>query len=193
MLAFARSIGAPTTGYEQNGHPVQQIIRRVIDEWSGAAPDEVLQAVDGCGVVVFGLPLYNMALAYARFAEASTRGDAAPRRIVEAMTASPFLVGGTDRFDTVLMEASNGRIMCKVGAEGVHTVALLDRNIGVAVKVEDGSPRAQYMAVIGALIKLDAFPGGVPDTLREYVLKPVRNTRGEQVGEMRLVGDGDTA
>jgi L-asparaginase II len=193
MLAFARSIGAPTTGYEHKGHPVQQVIRRVIDEWSGTAPDEVLQAVDGCGVVVFGLPLYNMALAYARFAGSANRGDAAPKRIVRAMTGSPFLVGGTDRFDTVLMEAADGRIMCKVGAEGVHTVALLDRNIGIAVKVEDGSPRAQYMAVMGALMELDVFPDGVPEPLREYVVKPVRNTRGEQVGEMRLVRNGNIA
>ena len=186
MLAFAKSIGAPTTGYEHKAHPVQQVIRRVIDEWSGAAPDEVQQAVDGCGVVVFGLPLYNMALSYARFAQAAMRGDKAPRRIVNAMIRSPFLVGGTDRFDTILMEAAGGRVMCKVGAEGVHTVALLDRNIGIAVKVEDGSPRAQYMAVIGVLLELDVFPQGVPESLREYVVKPIRNTRGEEVGEMRL-------
>jgi L-asparaginase II len=193
MLAFARSIGAPTTGYEHKGHPVQEVIRRVVADWSGASHDEVLEAVDGCGVVVFGLPLYNMALAYARLADAAHRNVAAPRRIVDAMLRAPFLVGGTDRFDTVLMEAADGRVVCKIGAEGVHTVALLDRRIGFAVKVEDGSPRAQYAAVVGVLDALDVFPQGMPESLREYLVKPIRNTRGEHVGELRLARNGESA
>ena len=184
MLAFAKQLGAPTTGYEQAGHPVQQRIRRAIDEWCGVTASQVRESVDGCGAVVFGLPLYNMALSYARLAASCNSGPAS--RIVGAMLRSPFLVGGTDRFDTVLMEASEGRIVCKIGAEGVHTIGLLERNIGIAVKVEDGSPRAQYPAVIAVLEHLDMFPRGLPDSLREYALRPIRNTRGETVGEITL-------
>ena len=92
------------------------------------------------------LPLANMALSYARLAHASTHGDEPSRRILTAMTSQPFLVGGSDRFDTRLMEAVGGNVVCKVGAEGVHTFAIIDRGIGFALKVEDGSQRAQFVA-----------------------------------------------
>ena len=43
---------------------------------------------------------------------------------------------------------AKGACIAKVGAEGVHSVALVDEGIGIAVKVEDGAPRAQYPAVL---------------------------------------------
>ena len=50
----------------------------------------------------------RMARAYARLAARRRRGDDVPARIVHAMRTRPFLVGGTDRFDTVLMEETDG-------------------------------------------------------------------------------------
>jgi L-asparaginase II len=100
------------------------------------------------------------------------------------MRTRPFLVGGTDRFDTVLMEETDGGILAKIGAEGVHSVAVLDRSLGLAVKVEDGNQRAQYPAVLRFLQELDALPAELPPRLAEFMTKPIRNTRGEVVGEL---------
>jgi L-asparaginase II len=192
MLAHCKAIGAPTRGYERMDHPVQQAIHRTVAEWAAMEPSAVDQAVDGCGVVVFGLPLANMALAYARLAAAARHGDSTPARIARAMTAAPFLVGGTERFDTELMELGAGNILCKVGAEGVHSVGLIDRGIGIAIKVEDGNPRAQYPAVLAVLARMGALPAVLPDSLRDLAIRNVRNTRGEKVGEIR-VGRADSS
>ena len=100
------------------------------------------------------------------------------------MTSQPFLVGGSDRFDTRLMEAVGGNVVCKVGAEGVHTFAIIDRGIGFALKVEDGSQRAQFVAVLAMLAEYDGLPSPLPESLREAAVRVVRNTRGEQVGEV---------
>jgi L-asparaginase II len=126
-----------------------------------------------------------MALAYARLAAAAASGDDVPARIVNAMTSRPFLVGGTDRFDTVLMEETDGRVLAKVGAEGVHTVALLDRGIGAAIKVEDGAQRAQFPSLLRLLQRLGALPAELPPRLADFARRPVRNTRGEVVGDVR--------
>ena len=155
-------------------------------DWAGVAMESIAVAVDGCGVTVFGLPLANMALSYARLGHAARRGDDAPAQIVSAMTGHPFLIGGTDRFDTVLMEACEGRVLCKIGAEGVHTLAIPDQGLGIAVKVEDGAHRAQYQAVLAVLSALGALPDPLPDALRALSGKQVFNTRGEAVGEMRI-------
>jgi L-asparaginase II len=128
-----------------------------------------------------------MARAYARLATAAQRGDEAPKRVVDAMITHPFLVGGTDRFDTVVMEESDGRILAKVGAEGVHSLALLDRGIGIALKVEDGAQRAQGAAVLRLLQFLDALPESLPHRLADFYRRSVRNSRGEVVGEVRPV------
>jgi L-asparaginase II len=101
------------------------------------------------------------------------------------MTNHPFLVGGTDRFDTIVMEESDGRILAKVGAEGVHSLALLDEGIGIALKVEDGAQRAQGAAVLRLLQFLGALPDTLPPRLCDFYRRSVRNSRGEVVGEVR--------
>ena len=184
MLARAVLLGEPTSGYEQVSHAVQRAAHETVALWSGMAPDRIGVAVDGCGVPVFSMPLANMALSYARLAQASTHGDEPSRRILQAMTQHPVLVGGSDRFDTRLMEAIGGNVVCKVGAEGVHTFAIIDRSIGFALKVEDGSQRAQFVAVLAMLAAYDALPSPLPERLREAAVRAVRNTRGEQVGEV---------
>lgn len=182
MLARAVQLGTTTGGYEQATHVVQRDCRDAVAQWAGLDGDAIDVGVDGCGVSVFALPLANMALAYARLVRAAVEGDAASRRVVSAMTGHPMLVGGTDRFDTVLMDACGGNVVCKIGAEGVHTFAIVDRGLGFALKVEDGAPRAQYPAVLTLLAAYGALPSPLPDALREYVERAVRNTRGEIVG-----------
>jgi L-asparaginase II len=186
MLAYSHESGWPTLGYEGVCHPVQQHALERVSLWSGVPVQKIVQAIDGCGVVAFGLPLQAMAAAFARLGAAARRGDEVPARIVDAMLAHPFLVGGTDRFDTLLMEEMGGRVLAKVGAEGVHTIAVLDAGIAVAVKVEDGASRAQYPAVLRLLQHLDVLPDDLPPRLAPFLRTPTFNTRGVQVGEVHV-------
>ena len=163
---------------------MQRTVLATVARWAGVPEGQIGLAVDGCGVPVFALSLEHMARAYARLAVAVERGDEIPTRVVNAMRAHPFLVGGTDRFDTVLLEETGGAVLAKVGAEGVHSVALLGRGIGIAIKVEDGSQRAQHPAVLRALQQLGALPDALTPRLAEFLRKPLRNTRNELVGEV---------
>ncbi len=186
MLARAVVEHWPAKGYERHTHPVQVAARNAVSAWSGVPYDAIPLGVDGCGVTVFALPLANMALAYARLGHAARRGDDAPAQIVAAMTGHPFLIGGTDRFDTLLMEACDGRVVCKIGAEGLHALAVPDRGLGIALKVEDGASRAQYPAVLALLAALGELPDALPEALQKLTGRHVWNTRGEVVGEIRV-------
>jgi L-asparaginase II len=185
MLARARTAGWTTNGYEREDHEVQRSVLEMVARWSGTPASRIVRGIDGCGAVVFASSIESMARAYARLAGAATRGEQVPSRIVRALRAKPFLFGGTDRFDTVLIEQTEGRVLPKVGAEGVHCVALLDRGIGIAIKVEDGAQRAQYCAVLRILQYLGAIPNALPPRLADFAHKPVRNSRNEVVGEVR--------
>jgi L-asparaginase II len=185
MLARAKTAGWATRGYEQPDHPVQRSCLGEVSSWTGVPLDDMPVGVDGCGVAVMALALDRMALAYARFARAVQAGEELPARIAGAIRAHPHLLGGTDRFDTVLLQETNGAVIAKVGAEGVHSVAVPALGIGLALKVEDGALRAQHVAVLVALQQLGVLPAELPPRLAEFSHKPVKNTRSERVGEIR--------
>jgi len=184
MLALARHHGWPTAGYNAAGHPVQDRILDVMSEYADLEPDAVGQAVDGCTAVTFALPLRNMALSFARLVASR---DPAPRRVVHAMVSRPDLVAGHGRLCTAVMAAYPGQVLAKVGADGVYGAAVMDRGLGIALKVEDGNWRACNVALVAVLEQLGLTPSP-SQTLARYATVPVRNTRRQDVGVMRADG-----
>ena len=62
MLATCALSGWPTRGYLEPGHPLQQAIRRVVEELAGQQVPAV--GVDGCGAPLFALTLTGLARAF---------------------------------------------------------------------------------------------------------------------------------
>jgi L-asparaginase II len=196
MLALARYLGAPTETYDQPNNSVQLAILRAVSQFSAVPIEEIAVGIDGCGVPVFGVSVRAMALMYARLVAPPTDFDngtrQACRRVVSAMTAFPELIGGTtDRLDTELMRAAKGRLISKVGAEGVYTVGVLPcsewpRGLGLALKIEDGENlRARPTVVIESLRQLGVLKDESLQALAPYSFFPVLNRRGDLVGEVR--------
>jgi L-asparaginase II len=120
------------------------------------------------------------------------RTRAACHRIVSAMTNHPELVGGTsDRLDTEMIRATKGTLISKVGAEGVYTAGIVPcerwpRGLGLALKIEDGDDhRARPTVVIESLDQLGVLDDEALEAVSSYAFFPVRNRRGEVVGEVR--------
>lgn len=182
MLALARHHGWPTEFYTRLEHPVQQRCLAEASRWSDVPVAEIKTAVDGCGVVCFGLPLKNMALAYARLGPDAGSSHPASR-IVAAMLRHPELIAGEGRPCTEMMRAHPGRVITKVGAEGVYCALLPQERLGVALKVTDGHAVASALAMAAVLEELGLRPRPPALTARPNV-----NTRGETVGELRVNG-----
>src|SRR5262249_44085074 len=146
FLTTARHLGEPTKGYIRYEHPVQQRILGALEQMTGLRLGDAPRGIDGCGMPVIGIPLGNIALAMGRLADPGPQVPparaAAAKRILAAMAAEPFLVAGTDRFCTKVMEIVGAKVILKTGAEGVYTAALPTLGLGVALKVEDGAGRA---------------------------------------------------
>ena len=196
MLALATHLGAPAEAYDHPDHPVQRLILETVARFSGLGVGQIARGTDGCGVPVFGMPVRAMALMYARLVAPDKGLDdgssLASARVVAAMTASPEMVGGTrERLDTELMRATGGHVISKVGAEGVYTVGVLPsarwpRGLGLALKIEDGEDRrARPTVVIESLRQLGALGADALEALRPYASFPVRNHRGDHVGDVR--------
>jgi L-asparaginase II len=196
MLALALHLGAPVETYDRPDNPVQRAILRAVAQFSALPEGEIAAATDGCGVPVFAVPVRAMALMYARLvapgAGLDDAASAAASRIAEAMTASPEMVGGTrERLDTEMMRVTNGRIVSKIGAEGVYTVGVLPcerfpRGLGLALKIEDGEDRrARPTVVIESLRQLGALDAEASEKLEPYASFTIRNHNGDTVGGVR--------
>jgi L-asparaginase II len=175
MLLLCREREWATEGYRLASHPCQQELLAEVAALAEIDVTEVSTAVDGCGVVTYGLTLERMALAFARL-ELSPAG----RRVADAVRDNPDLVSGEVRVDTELMRLGDGWV-AKYGAEGLLCASRA--GLGVAVKVEDGAPRALRPALSALLDRLGLDGDGLAEA-------PIENSRGEVVGALRAVNNG---
>ncbi|MGE3191445.1 MAG: asparaginase, partial [Vicinamibacterales bacterium] len=185
MLALAAAEGWPTDGYHLPGHPVQAGIRDTLAEWTGVPADTFGEAVDGCGIPTFTLPLADMAAGCARLSAAAADGVPAPARVLGAMTRHPDYVAGTGRLCTDLMRAAGGRLWAKVGAEGYYCAGVPSERLGIAIKVEDGAWRAVEPALLATLDAIGVLDDAARRALAAYAAPTLVNTRGETVGGLR--------
>jgi L-asparaginase II len=184
MLAAAKALGAPLESYLDPGHPVQRRIRAVVSEFTSCSPASIRWGIDGCSAPNAAVPLASMAASFARL----VRSAAEPAvSVVTAMTANPFLVGGTDRFDTRLMEVTDGRLLAKGGAAGAHCSADRRSGQGLAVKLDSGDGTWTAVAVMAALDQLGWLEPAEQDALSSFARPSLRNHNRLLVGSVRPV------
>jgi L-asparaginase II len=195
MLAVALHLGASIDNYESPESPVQRAIADVISKFSGIAVTDMAVGIDGCTAPIFGITMKAMALAYARLVSPPETFDKTMRdaceRVVRVMTAYPELIGGTSqRLDTEVMRAARGRVVSKVGAEGVYTAGInpckeWPNGLGLALKIEDGDDkRARPTVVVESLRQLGVLRDESLEAVARYAFFPVTNRRGDVVGEI---------
>lgn len=190
MLAAAKHRGLPLEGYLDPRHPVQASIRGYVAAFGGIDESRVHTGIDGCGAPAFAVPLVAMARSIANVAAPSGLPDplaAAARLVTSAMLAHPDMVGGVDRYDTDLMRAASGRLVAKAGAEGVHVVAVPERRLGMAVKVDDGSDRGYRLVVVEVLHRLGVLSDSDADHVLSKHCPPLqKNLAGTPVGRLEI-------
>ena len=209
MLAHARMRGLPLENYLDIEHPIQQDILATFAEMCLLPIKEIGLGTDGCSAPNFAVPLYNAALAFARLCDPRELSEAralACRKITAAMTTHPEMVSGYGEFDEQLMRVSEGRIVCKRGAEGYQIVGLLpgafgpdSLGVGIALKVSDGDAsrmsldlahnnRVRPALILEILHQLGALSSKEKQALASFgPERPVKNHRGIVTGRSRPV------
>ncbi|HQU83170.1 MAG TPA: asparaginase [Pyrinomonadaceae bacterium] len=191
MLAFAKHTNAELATYEKIENPIQQAILETVSLFTETPKDEIPLAIDGCCAPNFALSVRAMAKSFLKLVFPPKNFDEelreACRRIISAMLLHPELVGGTERLDTMLMEANRGKFISKIGAEGVWLCGVLPcekypKGLGISMKIEDGDDkRARAVISVEVLRQLGIFEA---ETLAEISPLPILNRRGETVGQV---------
>lgn len=185
MLLLARRMGWDPKGYRHREHPVQRRMVAEVARWTGISRERIPTGVDGCGVLCFALPLSALAGAFARFGAAAGAG---PGMVLDAMARHPFQVAGTDRLCTAVLRCTSGRVVAKLGAEGVYGGVDRTSGLGFALKAEDGALRACEVALVGLLDRLGVVTAGQGSCLGAWRERSVPNTLGEAAATLSCVG-----
>lgn len=192
MLAFCVDGNHDVKNYEQLEHPLQKAILETVAKFTDVPSEAIKIGIDGCAAPNFAVPVSAMAKAFVGLVNPPESFDEATKtacqRIVAAMLEFPEMIGGTERLDTMLMQTGKGKLISKIGAEGVYSAAILPSEkyptgLGIALKIEDGDDkRARAVVLIELLRQLGIFDA---ETLKEYSPLPIKNRRNDWVGETR--------
>jgi L-asparaginase II len=176
-------------GYVGPEHPVMRTVNEALQAATGFDLASAPRGIDGCSIPTYGIPLRHLAHAFARVATGTglAPGQArAARRLREAVARHPFMVGGSGRFDSLVMARLGERVFCKVGAEGVYCAALPERGLGVALKIDDGNnARAAEVAIAAAVEALVALDDADATFMHGFSEKTLANWNGIEVGALR--------
>ncbi|MGF9858567.1 asparaginase [Priestia endophytica] len=186
MLASCLSKGYSIKEYNSKNHPLQKDIIDIVSDFCEIKENQLELGIDGCGVPVHGMPLYNAALGFAKIANPSKlKPDlkAAAEKVFKAINQAPEMIAGTGGFDTELIKHTNGKLIGKIGADGVYCLAIKDMGIGIALKVEDGNLNTIAPIVIRCLEELEVLSSSEIEDLAPFKSLNVVNTLRRTVGE----------
>ncbi|MGG3506044.1 asparaginase [Paenibacillus lautus] len=186
MLAYCQMAGYPLTGYDQPEHPLQQEILQTVSDLAGLAPSDIRLGTDGCGLPVFAMPLRALATAYMKLASPELiehePTQRAVIRITEAMHASPYMVAGNHKVDTLLLEDDN--IVAKGGFKGVYCLGLKKERLGISFKIADGSEEEWGWVAESILEQIGYNNKTTIDRLKAAYPKDLYNDEGLKVGRV---------
>ncbi len=184
-------------GYVHPDHPVMREVGAALQATTGFDLASAARGTDGCSIPTYAIPLRHLAQAFARVATGeglSSEHARAAARLRRAIAAAPFMVGGSARLDTRLMQHFGDRVCCKVGAEGVYCAALPTLGLGLAMKMDDGNNARAVEVVLAALLhQLLRAEGADAEFLRGVCDAPLRNWNGIEVGRLRATAPWRTA
>ncbi len=188
-LAGGQDAAGFAQGYVSPEHPVMREVTRALAVSTGQDLAQAPRGVDGCSIPTYALPLRALALAFARVGTGTglpADFARAAARLRRAVAQATFMVGGTDRVDTVVMQALGERLCCKVGAEGVYCASLPELGLGLALKIDDGASRAAEAVMADLALRLLRPDGDAAALLQSLAAPVLRNWRGIAVGQLRV-------
>jgi len=187
FLAWCRLHDAPTAGYIEPAHALQQSIRATLGTLAGIPEDRLPSGMDGCSAPNYALPLSRLAHMFARLAQgnADPMYGAAMGELCDAMRTHPDLVSGEARCDLAYMQAGRGDWVTKIGADAVQAVGIRTAGLGIAIKIADGAKQGLQAVTFSVLDQLGVLDSTQRALLDHYRNPPLKNARGSVVGDIR--------
>jgi len=187
MLALAKYLDQGFSDYIKMDHPVQKFICNYISEISGI--EDITYEIDGCSAPTPFMSLESIARLFQKLA---SQDRPELNKVFDAMVEYPLLVGGSNNFDSIFINALKGMGITKVGGESVRGIALNTKNhgpIGLAIKILDGNLRAMPIVTMKLLEHLELLSDKEVHQLHQYRTKNLRNHNNLKIGKIEAYID----
>lgn len=188
FVCLAIGMGEDPKGYIGHDHKVMRKVSAALSETTGFDLSRAARGIDGCSIPTYAIPLRHLAHGFAKFGSGRHLGGdraQAAAKLRAAVAANPRMIGGTERFDTVMTEVFKSRVFMKGGAEGVHCAALPELGFGIAVKMDDGAGRAADTVMAAAINRYLPFMPAEKEAVWPRLDWPMTNWNGFEVGHLR--------
>ncbi len=102
--------------------------------------------------------------------------------MIEAVSQYPSMIAGTNRYCTELMREAKGKLIGKTGADGIYSIGVLEPNIGITIKIDDGKMGPQYNVAQAIIENLGILSKESCNELQKYKEQENKNFGGLQTG-----------
>ncbi|MFA6261629.1 MAG: asparaginase [Bacteroidia bacterium] len=188
MLAMCILKHWPVENYLHPGHPLQQAILETCSLFYEWPKEKMVVALDGCSAPIFSVPVINQAIGYKNLINPVAYTEAVERScaiIIEAVSGYPFMVAGTNRYCTEMLQVTAPTIIGKTGAEGIFCMGFTEHKLGVCIKIDDGKMQPQYNVAQALIEATKIFSMERLKVLHSYNQSEIRNFNKFITGEIR--------
>lgn len=192
MLAMCVLMNWPLEDYINPQHPLQQLIMETCSTLYEYPKEKMTIALDGCSAPIYSVPVINQAIGYKNLAGNIAFSDPLQRAcktVLEAVSAYPFMVAGSKRYCTDMMNITAPAIIGKTGAEGVFCMTFTSQKLGVCIKIDDGKMLPQYNVAQAIVNASGLFTPGQLQPLQHYLRNDITNFNKLLTGEIRVNED----
>lgn len=140
--------------YYDYNHPLQKEIRKHISYLTGLEADKLKWGIDGCTLPTYAFELNKLAEIFAKISNPqhlTEKYKVVFELIKQAFFQYPYLIAGVNRIDTQFMQLYPNKYISKIGGEAVLGVGIPNKNIGFAIKIEDGANRPMLPSILNTL------------------------------------------
>jgi len=153
FLALGAHLGADPARYLERDGEVQRAALALVADRCGMELGDDDIVGDGCGAPCPCVTLEAVARGWATLMDDASSST----RIRSAIAAHPWYLAGTGRFDTAIVESTDGRVLSKIGADGMHVAMAPELGLVVATKAIDGSRIAAEEGLVHLLVRNGAL------------------------------------
>ena len=184
FLTVCRHCGFDTEHYAAPEHPAQKLFATNLAELGAENP---AWGIDGCALPTPALPVSDSAKLAASFAacQGSPIRAAAMQALLDAMRQHPEYTSGSGHPMGQVIDATEGKVIFKIGAEGFLLAFVPDQKLGIAIKTADGADRARVPALLAILQGLKLIDTAALPQLLALMNPSITNTRNQVVGSIK--------
>ena len=177
------------TNYLDYNHAHQKNIRKIFNKFTESKLSKKNFSLDGCSAPQYSFKIKSISKALNNLIKSYKNNydySDQVRTLVNSILENPEFIGGTVSFDTKVIKASNGKIFCKSGAEGVFLFVDFQNEISGIIKITDGNERAIPIAILNIFKKFKVMSKVELKNLEKKEKFELKNHAGRNIGRISL-------